>query len=331
MKKNMLIALLLLVGVFMSACGDGASGENGRAEKNNISIGTAPLGSGWYNVSITLSDIWMDNIDGMNVNVLEGGSIGNIRSVNDGTDMHLGWAYTPDLMDAVNKQGAFEEEEISNVQVIGLSYPVYLNFVTSGKNKIEKIDDLLGENIHAGAQGTGSEVALQRLLEEHGLSYEKIEESGGKISFGNYSDAATQLQDGIVDVAVGGGAPDIPAFKEVEALNSIKLIPVEQSYLEPLTELGYRADLPIPKETYKDQNEDVSALAYQSMIIVNSDIPEDQVYEITKFMWENVERIVEDHPARGSYFTPEIAVEGLEQSYFHPGAVKYYKEIGVMD
>lgn len=325
MRKNILISLALLVGLFMTACNDG--GEEG----NNVSIGTAPLGSGWYNVSITLSDIWMDNIDGINVNVLEGGSIGNIRGVNNGQDMHLGWAYTPDFMDAIDKTGTFEEEEISNVQAIGLSYPVYLTFVTSGKSNIEEIEDLLGKNVHAGAQGTGSEIALQRLLEKHGLSYEQIEESGGKISFGNYSDAATQLQDGIIDVAVGGGAPDIPAFKEVEALNAINIIPVEQSHLESLTELGYRADMPIPKKTYKDQSEDVPALAYQSMMIVNSDMSEEQVYEITKFMWENVDRVVEDHPSRGSYFTPEIAVEDLDPSYFHPGAIKYYQEIGVME
>lgn len=328
MKKSLLISLILLIGLFLTACDSGEAGGSGT---KNISIGTAPLGSGWYNVSITLADIWMDNVDGLNVNVLEGGSIGNIRSVNEGKDMHLGWAYTPDIMDAVNKTGPFKSEEISKVSAIALSYPVYLTFVTSENSGIESIEDLLGKKVHAGAQGTGSELALQRLLEVHGLSYEKIEEAGGKISFGNYSDAATQLQDGIVDVAVGGGAPDIPAFKEVEALNSIKIIPVEQSKLEELTDFGYRADLPIPSGTYKDQTEDVSALAYQSIINVNSDTPEEQVYEMTKSMWENVETIIKDHPSRGSYFTTEIAVEGLDSSYFHPGAVKYYKEIGVME
>ncbi|WP_053363426.1 TAXI family TRAP transporter solute-binding subunit [Bacillus sp. FJAT-27251] len=328
MKKNLLVSLILLLSAFLAACG---SDETGASSSKNISIGTAPLGSGWYNVSITLADIWMDNIEGLNVNVLEGGSIGNLRSVNEGKDMHLGWAYTPDLMDAANKQGAFESEEISKVSTIALSYPVYLTFVTSANSGIEKIEDLAGKKVHAGAQGTGSELALQRLLEVHGLSYEKIEAAGGKVSFGNYSDAATQLQDGIIDVAVGGGAPEIPAFKEVETLNSIKIIPVDTTKLEELAEFGYRADLPIPSGTYKDQKEDVSALAYQSMLNVNSDIPEEQVYEMTKAIWDNVDTIIKDHPSRGSYFTPEIAVEGLDPSYFHPGAVKYYKEIGVME
>ncbi|WP_067726541.1 TAXI family TRAP transporter solute-binding subunit [Oceanobacillus damuensis] len=328
MTKNIFISLALLLSVFLASCGsEGAGGSSNK----NISIGTAPLGSGWYNVSITLADIWMDNIDGLNVNVLEGGSIGNLRSVNEGQDMHLGWAYTPDLLDAVNQQGAFESEEISKVSTIALSYPVYLTFVTSANSGIESIEDLLGKKVHAGAQGTGSELALQRLLEVHGLSYEKIEEAGGKISFGNYNDAATQLQDGIIDVAIGGGAPEIPAFKEVEALNAIKIIPVEQSKLEELTEFGYRADLPIPAGVYTDQTEDISALAYQSMINVNSDTPEEEVYEMTKFMWENVDTIIKDHPSRGEYFTPEIAVEGLDKSYFHPGAVKYYEELGLME
>ncbi|WP_203553608.1 TAXI family TRAP transporter solute-binding subunit [Bacillus sp. B15-48] len=328
MKKNLLVSIILVLSAFLVACG--SNGATGGSSKN-MSIGTAPLGSGWYNVSITVADIWMDNIEGLNVNVLEGGSIGNLRSVNEGKDMHLGWAYTPDLMDAVNKQGSFESEEISKVSTIALSYPVYLTFVTSANSGIEKIEDLVGKKVHAGAQGTGSELALQRLLEVHGLSYEEIEAAGGKVSFGNYSDAATQLQDGIVDVAIGGGAPDIPAFKEVETLNSIKIIPVDQSKLDQLTEFGYRTDLPIPAGTYKDQAEDVSALAYQSMINVNSDISEEEVYQMTKSMWENADTIVKDHPSRGSYFTTEVAVEGLDSSYFHPGAVKYYQEIGVME
>lgn len=329
MKKNSLLAFVLLISMFLAAC-SGASGSGGSGN-NNLSISTAPLGSGWYNVSITLADIWMDNIDGMNVNVLEGGSVANIRGVNSGKDMLLGWAYTPDLMDAINKKGPFESDDVTKVQAVALSYPVYLTFITPEDNDIETVEDLLGKKVHAGAQGTGSEIALQRLLEAHGLSYEKIEESGGKISFGNYNDASTQLQDGIIDVAVAGGAPDVPAFKEVEALTSLNILPVEQSILDSLKDFGYKADLPLPKGTYKDQNEDVPALAYQSLITVNADVPEEQVYEMTKAMWENVDTIVEDHPTRGAYFTPEIAVDGLEASYFHPGAVKYYKEIGVLE
>lgn len=330
MKRKIILILLLAIATVLTACSSGNGEGDGAKNEDRFSISTSPLGSGWYQVSITLADVWMDNIADTNINVLEGGSIANIRGVNEGKDMMLGWAYTPDLMDAYSKEGSFKEENIDNVKVVALGYPVWLSIFTKEKSSIKSLDDLLGKKVHAGGQGTGSELAFQRLLEEHGLSYEKIEESGGRVSFGNYNDAATQLQDGIVDVAVAGGAPEVPAFKEIENLNDIRLVPVEQSKLDSLTSFGYREDLPLPKGTYKNQDEGITAVAYQSLITVNKDMSEDRVYELTKAMWENVDTIIKNHPARGEYFTTEVAVTGLDEDMFHPGAIKYYKEIGAM-
>lgn len=335
-KKSRLLVLLLIFGLLLAGCGgnsgeaDGASQGEAKKSYPPITVVTAPMGSGWHSVSILMGDIWMNNMPGLNVSVLEGGSVGNIKAISQGLDANLGWAYLPDLKDAYKGVGVFDKP-YTDCLAIGMMYPVWLNVITLEDSKIQSMADLKNARINAGAIGTGSEIAVQRLLAEYGLDYETIKKNGGVVSFGNYADAAAQLQDGIVDVMLGGGAPEIPAVREIEIQKPVRLIPADQKELESLLakDYGYTIDFPIPAGTYQGQDEDVPAVAYQSLMIVNRDVPEDVVYELTKYIWENIDRIRQEQPARGNYMILEKALQGLEESQVHPGALKYYKEVGI--
>lgn len=331
---SIIMTLVITMGLLIG-CSDGnaSSGEeeSKAPETQYLTVVTAPMGSGWHSVSVLLGDLWMNDIEGLNVSVLEGGSVGNIKAIDEGVDANFGWCYTPDLIDANEGRGSFEQK-YENSLILGVMYPVWLNIVTLEDSDIKSIEDLKDAKINAGAIGTGSEVVVQRLLDVYDLNYDKIQENGGTVSFGNYSDASTQLKDGIVEVMLGGGAPDIPAVHEVDAQQRVRLIPVDKEGLKRLEEkkYGYAVDLPIPANTYIGQTEDVPAVAYPSVMIVNKDVPEDIVYQITKSLWENIETVRKEQPARGKYMKIETVFNGIDTSNLHPGAAKYYKEIGVL-
>lgn len=330
-RKIALIICLVLIVSAISGCQQDPSKSSEKALPH-ITVVTAPMGSGWHAVSVLLSDLWMTDVPGLNVSVLEGGSVANIRAISAGIDANFGWAYTTDLRDANLGEGTFDQK-YEDALIVGVMYPVWLNVITLENSKIKTMEDLKGAKINAGAIGTGSEIAVQRLLESYGLNYDIIKSNGGTVSFGNYTDAATQLKDGIIDVMLGGGAPDIPAVHEVDAQQPVKLIPTDEYAMSKLLEkeYGYSVSLPIPANTYKNQNEDVAAIAYPSVMIANKDLPEDLVYELTKSLWTHIEKIRTEQPARGNYMRLETVFDGINKANLHPGAVRYYKEIGILD
>ena len=332
-KKNLLLMILVLAMVVSSLAGCSKNNsENTTSTKNNsiVTALTAPMGSGWHAFTVLLSDIYMDLVPGLNFNVLEGGSIGNIKAISGGVDANFGWAYTTDLRDAYKGEGAFTEV-YSDALPIAVTYPVWLNVLTLDNGKITSIAQLKDARINVGAVGTGSELAAKRMLEAYGFTYDSIKTNGGQISYGSYSDGSTQLSDGIVEAIMGGGSPNIPAYSEVSQQNKCLLLPVSEEAANNLLAKDYGYTISeIPANTYVNQPEAVSAVTYQSVLIVNKDMNEELVYQLVKGLWESMDRIRKEQPARGNLMSIDTALEGINVEDLHPGAAKYYKEVGLI-
>ena len=80
--------------------------------------------------------------------------------------------------------------------------------------------------------------------------------------------------------------------------------------------------------TYKGTDEDVGALAIMATLAVNAKLDENTVYDMTKALFSNLEELGNGH-AKGKEVSAKTAITGVSVP-FHPGAIKYYKEIGLM-
>lgn len=303
-----------------------------KAKAVRIVHASGPIGSGWYPISILFTDIWMDKIPGLNVTVIEGASVSNVRVVNEGKDATNGLTYFTDYIAGVKGEGPFAGKPCSNVQVVSRLYPGWWNIAVLDKSPVKKFEDLIGRHIFPGGKGFGSELGFQRILSVYGKSYDDITKAGGKISYGGYADGANMLKDGVVDCIIAIGSPEVPALQEVDALNPVRLIPLPEDKLKAIESKGWGYDIsvPIPAGTYKNQKEPVPAISDYSVLIVNKSLSEDLVYKMTRTLWENIERVRKEQPRRGGWIRLETALKGVDLSLFHPGAVKYYKEIGLL-
>lgn len=331
--KSYLFLLLASVLVTMSACG-GSEGSSSQSNFMHSHI-SGPVASGWYPLSILLSDIWMDEIEGMNATVIEGGAIGNIRDVNKGQDAQSGMAFVSDFADAVRGKGVFEGDKQENVSAIAALYPTWWNFVVMDDSSIESLDDFIQQGGHVvpGNPGDASELTARRVFEAMGYTVEELEANGGRLTYGGYGDATNQLRDGVIDMVVQGGAPNATSATEVDASRPVRALPIPDDALQKLDEAGYgyTVDMPLPAGSYKNQTEDIPAVVTMAMLIVNSDVDEDIVYQMTKTFWENLERVNEEQPQRGKWMTPELGYSEIfdAENTLHPGALRYYQEIGV--
>lgn len=328
----------LMGGLLLTAggCGDDSGNAEGSGDKLEapdkfLQIGTGPMGSGWYPITTGMSEIYMDNFEGLNASQIEGGSTANLKSLDVG-DIQLGINYTSDFSDALAGEGGFEEP-LDTVAAIASLYPVYQTIAVLDNNEdIQKVEDIVDKHIFLGPKNGGGPVAFWRMMEEYGITEETIEEAGGKISYGNYNDGASMLIDNSVDVFLGGGAPAVIALQEIELTNQVRVLPIDQDKLDSIKEKDYgiSAD-PLPAGTYKGMEEDVPTYTAVSMLTARADLDEEYVYNLTKLFWENQAVFEEQIPERAAHFTLDTVLDGIDPESLHPGAKRYYEEEGVLE
>ena len=81
--------------------------------------------------------------------------------------------------------------------------------------------------------------------------------------------------------------------------------------------------------TYPNQDKDVKTSAIKMVMFCRGDLPEDVVYQLTKTLWEHMDELGQSQKNLKG-LTAENAVKDIADIPLHPGAAKYYKEIGVL-
>ena len=91
----------------------------------------------------------------------------------------------------------------------------------------------------------------------------------------------------------------------------------------------YYAAATIPAGTYTNQKKDVTTFGVKATVVTSADVSEELVYLVTKAVFENFDSFRSQHPAFGPLEKKNMIADGLSAP-LHPGAIKYYKEAGLM-
>ncbi len=315
MKKSLLITIAA-VSVLLASCAP--------AKKNYI-IATGGTSGTYYPFGGALANIWNTKIENMNVTAqATGASAENLRLINKG-DAEFGTVQN-DVMDyAFNGTDMFAGEKLSNIATIGTLYPEVIQIAVSENSGINSIYDFKGKRISVGDAGSGVEFNAKQIMEGYGLTFNDIKKSN--LSF---KESAEAIQNGTLDGCfITAGVPNA-ALQELAFSAGLKLIPVSGNEAATVMDkYGYYTATTIPGGTYKGSDEDVPALAIKATLAVSASLDEDTVYEMTKALFENLQELGNAH-AKGKEVSAASAVTGVSVP-FHPGAVKYYKEIGLMN
>jgi TRAP transporter TAXI family solute receptor len=329
MIRRLMIPLLAL-----SLCGACSSGDpDGSAatpEHKFLSIGTAPVGGAFFVVGGAIGEVLNENSSAANWQVTAEatkGSKENIRRLDkaegaDKADLDLALANSAISYFAVRGDG--EWEKAYPIRAIMTLAPNVALFVAPKGNGVETLLDLAGKRAVVGPAGAGFDYFVRPIVEAHGLSYEAFEQQHA-----TQSGAVELLADGSVSAAFLGGAVPTPAITQASSSQAIHFIPFDDKTVEQLTQdyLFFRRAT-IPAGTYRGQDEDFNGLDVGSMhLITSADVDEQLIYDVTKMIYENREGVTARHPA-GKAINPKNVTRDTGTP-FHPGAIRYYKEIGV--
>jgi len=199
-----------------------------------------------------------------------------------------------------------------------------LVFVTPRSSGIESISDLAGKRVVVGVAGAGWEFFIRPILEAHGLSYDDFTPLHN-----TQAGSVDMLADGSAAAAFLGGAVPTASIVQATTSSDVLLVPFDEDRRAALVEqYPFYFDVPIPAGTYRGQDEEFAGLNCGSMhLIVHEDMDDELAYEITRTIYENGDRIAEKHPA--GLFIRADNVTRDNGTPFHPGAIQYYREIGI--
>lgn len=294
------------------------------AAKKDYILATGGTSGTYYPFGGAIANIWNTKIEGMNVTAqATGASAENLRLINKGEAEFA--TVQNDVMDyAYNGTDLFAGEKLTNIATIGTLYPEVVQIAVSKDSGIKSIADFKGKRISVGDAGSGVEFNAKQILEGYGLTFDDIKKSN--LSF---KESAEGIQNGTLDGCfITAGVPN-SALAELAYTAGLTLISVDgDAASKIMSKYGYYTLTTIPGGTYKGTDEDTSALAIKCTLAVSTKLDEDTVYEMTKALFSNLPELAAAH-AKGKEVTAESAVTGVSVP-FHPGAVKYFKEIGLM-
>jgi uncharacterized protein len=309
------LAVLLLVGV--AACGGSGGG------RSFLSFGLAPTGGAFFVVGSALVEVLnADESETWNVTPeATSGSQENIRRLASG---ELDFALSNASITYFAVRGSEGWDREYPMQSVMTLAPNVTVFVTRANSGVRTMDDLRGRRVVIGPAGAGFEFFTRPLLGAHGLAYTDFTELNA-----SQSAAVDMLADGAAAAALLGGAVPTASITQASSSMDVYFVPFDADAVDRLvSQYIFFEPATIPAGTYRNQNEDFRGLNVGSMHIIAAEgQDEDLVYRVTRALYENREQVVQRHAA-GAAINPTNVVKDTGTP-FHPGAIRYYREIGI--
>jgi uncharacterized protein len=185
---------------------------------------------------------------------------------------------------------------------------------------IASVSDLAGKRVNVGPAGGTPGTYWPRFMTTLGLDV--------NVSNAGAADAASQLKDGLIDAFVFAAGLPIGAFSQLAAEADVVVFGFSDAEMDVIRAAHPEVSpFTIPANTYTVQPEDQNSVAMWNFAIARADMPESLAYEITKLVMENNDRMLQIHAAAAATLPENVVNNGFLP--FHPGAVRYFEEIGI--
>ena len=259
-------------------------------------------------VTAVVSNGSQDNIEQMQMNVAQ-----------------LGFVQSDVMSYAYNGERLFEGFPYADFSTVAALYMEQVQIVTCDPD-IKSVADLEGKTVSIGASGSGVYYNAVDVLSAYGLDVEKDINP----TYQSFGDSAESLQDGKIDAAfVVAGAPTTAITELATSGMDFSLVSLDQEHVDALHEkYPFLVQENLPAGTYEGVDTETICVAVEAALVASTDMSEDAVYELTKTMFENLEELGTSH-AKFQLVSAEKAAENGSVP-MHPGAEKYYKEIGLL-
>lgn len=290
-----------------------------------MTIGSGGTGGVFYPIASALTSIVNNNVDGVKINnESTGGSSDNTRMVGEG-EIELGFTAGDICYFAYNGIEDYEGNQLPDIRCLFAMYPSQASWTVTKASGIESLYDLAGKNLAVGMAGSGTENSARFELPLLGIDYP----DGFNPMYIDANESADAMRTGQCDGMHGfGGNPQV-ALLELSQTFEIRCLPFPEEFIDKVIEARpYYYKSVMPANLYIGQDYEVPTYAVNTLCIINANVDEETAYQITKACWENVEQLYDSHSMMKN-MVADFVTTGLTVP-LHPGAERYWKEIGIL-
>jgi TRAP transporter TAXI family solute receptor len=317
-RKGIILLAIVMVSVFLITSAP-------QAEQKFLRMFSGPEGGSWYPLGSAMMSI-VEKGTGISSSNGPGGGVGNCKAVNGGR-ADLGWTYTHTAYNAYTGRGKFNKES-TNLRHLMSLYPGVFQMAVPKSSDIKSVADLKDKRIVPGKVGFSGTVIAEQVLKAYDITFDSIKKNGGSISYVGYSDSAALMKDGHSDCYMAVTSCPQSTIIDLNFRPGVRFLPVDQQHMDKILEMepGLMATA-IPQGAYKGLEEDVPAVGTVTAIVIHKDVSDDLAYKIVKTLYANWPELAKVKKKAIEDSKPENALLGARIPV-HPGAMRYYKEMG---
>lgn len=255
-----------------------------------------------------------------------GGSVYNTRTIRAG-ELDFGVVQSDVQSAAIDGVRAFDgDEPYAGLRAVFSVHPEPLHVMVRSDAGISSVADMKGKKINIGNPGSGTRVLADTLMAANDITPDDL----GLAAELKSSEQSAAICDGKIDGAIW--AAGLPNGSSMEATSTcdITILDLSTSNTDKvLADNAAYAAATIPGGMYPGNDSDVASWGPKATFVTDANTPDEVVYVLVKAVFENFDSFKKLHPAFGRLTKEGMIKDGLSAP-LHPGAVKYYKEAGLM-
>jgi TRAP transporter TAXI family solute receptor len=284
--------------------------------------GSSSVGSSGYTISAGMTNI-VNKYTNYEASVIpSGGTAATIRCITR-KERDFGFGGSYDIYTAYTGTGAFSKEGKQPILLVAMGYTTLMTFVA--QPGIETVEDFKGKVF----MYRRKPVPLWGIYGDAVLKAYNVSENDVKcVASVETKELLDSLKVGSVDIGLVPGA--IPNAFTIQLLEAKKfnLISIDTNKLEAIAKKNpFMIPMTIPAGTYKGQERDVSTMGYTMDLFARADLPDEVIYDVAKAIFGHYDEFAKVHPLVKKFTLKNACKNSVIP--IHPGAMKYYKEVGV--
>jgi TRAP transporter TAXI family solute receptor len=321
------LALALVLGLTLAPLAP--AGAQWKPEIKFLKIGVSSAGGDWFRAGAKFSTMIPVALPEIAASTIIGGGVVNVTRIGKG-EAQIAFALTPYPEQGYRGESKHYPTALKNVRLIAsnLGRIVVVAIVVPKDSPIKSINDLKGKRVVPGDRGWGTTELAEALMAGVGMPPEKFKADGGTLSYTSITDRSKALQDKNVDAIFIPAQVNFPDLMAVQQASGIRVIGFPNDLVDKtLATMPGLVKSKVPRGLYGVVDQDLASPGFLQQMIVDAGLSDELVYRITKLWWEKIKDIHEVAPGLDQADV-RMAMEHASIP-FHPGAVRYYKEIGV--
>lgn len=308
------------------------SSEEADVEPINATSISGNTGGNVHVITGALGAIIEEHVPGSNITVNPGESGSNPILLGNG-EAEIGTTLYFNAVKSANGEEPYNEPVENVAALANLNISQWIAFVTT-RTEYSTLKDMIEDeypmDLVLASAGSTSETLIRLILEGYGVTYQDIESWGGSVTHVSHSEAVNLVRDNHADVYATIPSERFPALVDLTTSRDVSFLTLDSEIIDMVAEEHQLLTGTLPAQTYDGQDEEYYSLMETQILLANENgLTDEAAYTIVKLLAENIDQLRNAHSDMNSF---DLEIAPTKTVFpLHPGAKRYYEEVGVLE